>query len=59
MAECSLMLGKALTLEANNGRLMPVDARYLLPLRIVDGEIYTIIAYGVDEIATDICAIHH
>jgi hypothetical protein len=53
------MLGKALTLEANNGRLMPVDARYLLPLRIVDGEIYTIIAYGVDEIATDICAIHH
>jgi hypothetical protein len=28
--------------------------RFLLPLHIVDGETYTIIAYRADEIATDI-----
>jgi hypothetical protein len=36
-AKCGLMLGKALTLEANDGGMMPVDARYLLPLHIIDG----------------------
>jgi hypothetical protein len=33
---------------------MPLNVGYHLPLRTVDGEIYTIFAYRVDKIATDI-----
>jgi hypothetical protein len=56
VADYGLKLGKAPPLEvtAYNGRMMLVEAGYHMPLRTVDGEIYTIFPYGVDQIATDI-----
>ncbi len=48
--ECS----QTLESTAYNGGMKPADARYHLPHRTVDGEIYTIFAYNVEEIAKDI-----
>lgn len=55
-AECGLRRRRAPPLEvvAFDGGATLVDTGYHVPLVLVDGGVYTVFAYGVDEIATDL-----
>jgi hypothetical protein len=55
-AECGLRRRRAPPLEvvAFDGGATLVDTGYHVPLVLVDGGVYNVFAYGVDEIATDL-----